>query len=182
MDKNCLRPDRQRLCVAAMQSLDYPDRHQLNAAIGWLELGAFTEANRELGMIRPELLRHPEVLSFRWHLHAEQDLWDAALEVARQHVCAAPKSAEAWIHQSFALHELKRTDEAFRELQAVAGRFAEIGTIPYNLACYTCRLGRIGEARDWLRQACKVQGRKETLKMAAEDPDLAAMRDELKAL
>lgn len=165
-----------------MSPLEYPDRHRLNAAIGWLELGAVDEANRELAQLTAASVFHPDVLAFRWHLLAESREWASALEVARLHVRTAPKSAEAWIHQSFTLHELKRTDEAFTELQGVADHFTDIGTIPYNLACYTCRLGRIAEARDWLKRACKLQGKKATLAMAADDPDLAAMRDELSGL
>jgi Flp pilus assembly protein TadD len=165
-----------------MSPLDYPDRHHLNAAVGWLELGAVAEATRELAGISAANLFHSEVLGFRWHLLAEQHDWAGALEAARLHVRTAPKSAEAWIHQSFTLHELKRTDEAFTELQRVADDFAEVGTIPYNLACYTCRLGRIEEARGWLKRACKLQGKKETIAMAADDPDLAAMKNELPKL
>jgi predicted Zn-dependent protease len=165
-----------------MSQLEYPDRHHLSAAVGWLELGALDEATRELAGLSAVNLFHPKVLDFRWHLLMEQQAFEGALEVARLHVRTDPKSAEAWIHQSFTLHELKRTDEAFTELHRVAEDFADIGTIPYNLACYTCRLGRIDEARDWLKRACKLQGKKETLAMAADDPDLAAMRDALKAL
>jgi tetratricopeptide (TPR) repeat protein len=165
-----------------MLPLDYPDRHHLNAAVGWLELGATKEAVRELAQIGAHNLFHPDVLGFRWHLLAGQRAWEDALEVARMHVRAEPKSAEAWIHQSFTLHELQRTDEALTELQRVADRFEDIGTIPYNLACYTCRLGRIEEARTWLKRACKLQGKKATLAMAADDPDLAAIRDELPKL
>jgi hypothetical protein len=54
-----------------------------------------------------------------------------------------------------------------------------VGTIPYNLACYTCRLGRLEEARRWLARAIKIQGREATLAAALEDPDLEAMRPEL---
>lgn len=165
-----------------MLPLDYPDRHHLDAAVGWLELGAKDEAALELARITGANLFHPEVLGFRWHLLAEQRAWEDALQIARLHVRTEPKSAEAWIHQSFTLHELQRTDEALTELQGVAERFADVGTIPYNLACYTCRLGRLEEARGWLKRACKLQGKKQTLNMAANDPDLAAMRDELRKL
>ncbi len=165
-----------------MSPLDYPDRHHLNAAAGWLELGALAEAQRELARISGSNLFQAEVLDFRWHLLTAQHAWAEALEVARLHVRTEPKSAEAWIHQSFTLHELKRTDEAYAELHRVAERFSDVGTIPYNLACYTCRLGRLEEARTWLKRACKLQGKKATISMAAEDPDLASMRDELRQL
>lgn len=162
-----------------MPPLEYPDRHHLNAAAGWLELGERVEADRELSHLSEAGRTHPEVLALRWHLLADHGDWAGALAVARQHLLTAPNSAQAWIHQSFALHELRRTDEALAELQRVAERFPEVGTIPYNLACYTCRLGRLEDARQWLRRAFEVQGKKETLAAAVDDPDLAALRREL---
>lgn len=162
-----------------MSPLEYPDRHHLNAAAGWLELGDLAEARRELSRLSEAGGTHPEVLTLRWHLLADHGDWANALKIARLHLRAEPKSAEAWIHQSFALHELRRTDEALAELQRVAEQFPEVGTIPYNLACYTCRLGRLDDARQWLRRAIEVQGKKETLAAAADDPDLEALRREL---
>lgn len=177
--KISLRRATRTVSVRPMSPLEYPDRHHLNAAAGWLELGDLAEATRELARLSEAGRTHPEVLALRWHLLADHGDWADALEVARRHLQLAPKSAEAWIHQSFALHELQRTDEALAELQRVAERFPEVGTIPYNLACYTCRLGRLEDARRWLRRAIKVQGKKETLAAAADDPDLAALRREL---
>lgn len=159
--------------------MEFPDQHHLSAAAGWLELGAVDEAESEVSRIAPANRDHPGVLDLRWHILAERKNWEAALEVARLHLHAAPSSPAPWIHQSFALHELKRTEEAFAELLPQADRFANVGTIPYNLACYTCRLGRLEESRHWLRRAAKVQGRKETLAMASTDPDLLAIRAEL---
>jgi tetratricopeptide (TPR) repeat protein len=177
--KISLRRSRHTVSVRPMSPLEYPDRHHLNAAAGWLELGDLVEAGRELSRLSETGGNHPEALTLSWHLLADDGNWTDALEIARQHLRAAPKSPEAWIHQSFALHELQRTNEALAELQRVAGQFPEVGTIPYNLACYSCRLGRLDDARQWLRRAIKVQGKKETLAAAVDDPDLAALRREL---
>lgn len=165
-----------------MSPLEYPDRHHLHAAAGWLELGNAAEAEAELLQLSPAGRDHPEVLNLGWHVRADRHEWESALKLAQQHVALEPGSPTAWIHQSFALHELQRTDDAYRQLRQVADRFNEEGTIAYNLACYTCKLGRLDEARDWLVKARSVFGRKELLKMAAEDPDLEALRAELKSL
>jgi Flp pilus assembly protein TadD len=165
-----------------MNPLEYPDLHHLNAAVGWLELGDVTETREELAKISTVRLEHPEVLAVRWHLHSVEKDWIAALQVSRRHLLVEPESAVAWINQSFALHELRRTDEAFRELRQVVARFADVATIPYNLACYTCRLGRKDEARSWLKHARKIMGRKALIAMASDDPDLEILRDELKDL
>lgn len=165
-----------------MKPLDYPDRHHRNAASGWLGLGNLAETRKELSQITQSLQEHPEVLTVRWRLHAAEDDWTKALEVSRRHVLLEPESHEAWINQSYALHELKQTDEAFRELRLVVDRFAQIGTIPYNLACYTCILGLKDEARTWLKRARKVMGRNELLAMAMHDPDLSELKDEIAQL
>jgi len=165
-----------------MSHLEYPDRHHLNAAVGWLELGAIEEAEREIARISASNREHSDVLDLRWQIHAEAKNWAAALKTARLHVNTTPASPTPWIHQSYALHELKRTEEALAELLPLADRFPDIGTIPYNLACYTCRLGRLEETRDWLRRAFKLRGKKATLAMALTDPDLEGIRAELKSL
>lgn len=162
-----------------MTPLDYPNHHHVNAASGWLELGNPDEARAELAKIPDDQLEHPDVLAVRWRLHASEDDWGKALEVSRRHVLAQPSAAEAWINQSYSLHELQRTNEAFRELRRVVDRFNLVGTIPYNLACYTCRMGLLDEARTWLKRAKKILGRAQLVVMAAEDPDLEPLRGAL---
>lgn len=165
-----------------MSSLTYPDLHHAIAAKGWLELGALSEADHELDQISPEHQDDPVVLDLRWQVLAERKSWDAALEWARRHIQMTPDSPVPWIHQSFALHELGRTQEAFDALQPRFEQFSEVGTIPYNLACYCCRLGRLNDARKWLRRAVDVQGRTAIIEMAQDDPDLLQIRPELAGL
>jgi hypothetical protein len=50
-------------------------------------------------------------------------------------ITSAPPSA-GWIHQSYSLHELKRTIEARNQLLIVAKKFAGISTVAYHLACF----------------------------------------------
>ena len=162
-----------------MKPLDYPDLHHLNAATGWLDLGNTSETELELSKIAPAQQENPSVLTVRWHLYAFEKDWEKALRVSRRHVLLQPESPEAWINQSYALHELSQTDEAFRELRQVVDRFTGVGTIPYNLACYTCRLGLLDEARSWLKRAHQVLGRKQLIAMASADPDLEPLRSEI---
>ena len=76
---------------------------------------------------------------------------------------------------AFALHELKRTQEAFDALLPVADKFPEQWVIPYNLACYTCQLGRMDEARGWFHRALATGDEKEIKLQAIDDPDLAPL-------
>jgi hypothetical protein len=52
----------------------------------------------------------------------------------------APEQSNGWIHRSYALHELKRTQEAFDNLLPVADNFSKVWTVPYNLSCYCAHL------------------------------------------
>jgi tetratricopeptide (TPR) repeat protein len=159
-----------------MKSFEAPDNHYLRAAQGWLELGNPLEADKELEHITPQLLTHPDVLEVRWHISALKKEWITCLDIARTLLKLDPDRPDAWIHRSFALHELKRTQEAFDQLLGASERFSEVWTIPYNLACYCAQIGKLEECRAWLNKAMAID--EETVKrVAAEDPDLKPFWD-----
>jgi predicted Zn-dependent protease len=161
-----------------------PDGHFLNATSGWLMLGNPQEARVEFDQISSAYRQHPEVMLIEWSLLAAEHRWEAAREVAETHVRLVPGSAYGWIHRSFALHELKRTREALEKLLPVAGKFSDEPTIPYNLSCYTCQLGDLVAARDWLKKAFAMESvegsREERLRSATEDCDLQPLWDEIR--
>lgn len=161
-----------------MKPLPVPDSHHLRAAQGWLELGNDREANEELEKITPTLRAHPDVLEIRWHIYAHAQKWEACVDIAGAIIKLDPNRPDAWIHRSFALHELKRTQEAFDHLLPVADRFPKVWTIPYNLACYCAQLGRLDECQAWFKQAMAIN--EHTVKQAAlDDPDLKPLWDSL---
>jgi Flp pilus assembly protein TadD len=149
-----------------------PDTHHLKAAEGWLELGNAVEARVELEQIAPAFHGHPEVLEVRWGIAAKAKDWQGCVEIASALVKKAPKNPSGWIHRSYALHELKRTVQALDELLPAAAKFPKEWVIPYNLACYCTRLGRLEEARGWLEAAFKLGDRARLKEMALADPDL----------
>lgn len=167
-----------------MLPLEPPDTHYLNAATGWLMLGDVAEARSEFNLIRLALRAHPEVLDFEWRLLAREQRWLAAADVGERLVQVCPDDANAWVHRSFALHELRRTREAFDHLLPAAGRFPKETIIPYNLACYTCQLGDLAAAGRWLDQALALsenaQQKLVRLESALEDVDLEPLWPELK--
>jgi tetratricopeptide (TPR) repeat protein len=168
--------------VSGLDSLSPPDSHYVNAAWGWLELDNITEAFLELDRISPPAQLHPDVLTLRWELLARKKQWADALEVARGLVQIAPERADSWIKQSFALHELKRTQEAWDALISVSEHFPDISTIPYNLACYACQLEQFAASLTWLKKAMKIGGRESIRKMALGDADLQPLWSQIKKL
>jgi len=151
--------------------LEPPASFHLRAAKGWLELGNHVEADAELDEIKPVLRWHPDVLDVRWHIYAAAKKWERCLDIANAMINLAPDFSEAWTHRSYALHELKRTQEAFDQLLPAAGTFPKVWTIPYNLACYLAQLGRLDESRKWLNKAM-VADEDAVKRIALEDPDL----------
>jgi tetratricopeptide (TPR) repeat protein len=154
-----------------MKPLSPPDSHHLSAATGWLELGNWQEANEELEEITPELRSHPHALVVRYEICAKAGNWELAADVARAITIRAPELAFGWVRWSFALHELKRTKEAYERLRPLIDRFPREWMMRYNLACYACQLGNLKEAWGWLEKAFELGGSKVKL-LALGDKDL----------
>ena len=93
-----------------------PDSHHLLAAQGWLELGSHVEASEELQKLTPRLRAHPYALELSWQTYAAAKKWDAALDIASTLTQLLPEHPFGWIHRSYCLHELKRTQEARDDL------------------------------------------------------------------
>lgn len=161
-----------------MKPLKNPDLHHLRAAEGWLELGDHIEANQELENISPKLRSHPSVLEIRWQIYANDNKWEACVDIACSLVKLAPKRSESWIHRSFALHALHRTQEAFDNLLPAAHKFSDVWQIPYNLACYCSVLGRFDEAANWFKKAILIDD-KTVQRAGIDDPDLKPLWDSM---
>ncbi len=155
-----------------MQSLEHPDTIYLSAAQGWLELGNCVEACAELERITPLGLKHPDVLEVKWQIAVKQKHWDLALSVAECICERAPQNAFGWIHRSYCLHEMKRTQEAWDTLFPMAAKFPGEWLLCYNLACYACQLGHLEDAREWFTRSIELGDPLEINRLASEDPDL----------
>jgi len=164
--------------IVHVKSLEPPDTHYLRAAQGWLELGSLVEANEELERLSPEARLHPDVLEIRWQVYAGAKKWGACVGVGLALMKAAPDRAEGWLHHSFALHALKRTQEAYTHLATVADKFDGIWTVPYNLSCYCSQLGRFEEAQEWFKRAA-VLNDMAVQKAGVDDPDLKPLWDSM---
>jgi len=169
-----------------MATFEPPDNHFLDAATGWLILGNAEEAKREFEQLSPAARSHPDALDFEWRWLAHERRWEEAAGVAQRLLDQCPLRADAWIHRSFALHELRQTQEAFDLLLPAVKRFVKETTIPYNLACYTCGLGDLAAARQWFERALKLEPssaeKRRRLALALEDVDLKPLWPELRRL
>jgi predicted Zn-dependent protease len=158
---------------APMNPITAQDEFHLQAAEGWLGLGSHVEADKELDEITPGNRGHAAVLKLRWEVQAMARRWEDCLTLAEAVASQEPTSPFGWIHQSYALHELKRTEEAYKRLLQVAQLFKEHPLVFYNLACYCAQLGKLEEARQHLDQASRLSGNPAKMKeQAKQDPDL----------
>lgn len=156
-----------------MKKLEHPDILHLRAADGWLGLGDYVSANNELDEITPELRAHPDVQLMRCRIYQAARKWDLIVPVAETLVQQMPKMSEAWIQRSYALHELKRTEEAYDLLLPAAKLLPKMWVIRYNLACYACVMGKLKIAMERLKQAIDLAGEDEDIRLQAlGDPDL----------
>lgn len=168
-----------------MSPLEPPDCHFLDAATGWLMLGNLAESRTEFEQLNPSLSEHPLVLELEWRLFAQEERWLDAVGAGERLLRVNPDDANAWVHRSYALHELRLTREAFEQLLPAAERFPKEAIIPYNLACYLCQLGDLAAACDWLDQSLSrgkgAQEKMHRLQAAMEDVDLKPLWPELRA-
>jgi predicted Zn-dependent protease len=164
-----------------MKALEPPALLYLDAARGWYLLGCFKEALDELQHIPPELQVHADVLEVRFAICAKSKKWVICMELAAAMLDLAPERPTTWINSAFTLHELKQTQEAWDALVMVQHRFPDVPTIPYNLACYACQLGRLDESLRQLRRALKLGG-DNYRRMALEDDDLKPLWSEIKEI
>ena len=157
---------------AGVQKLPIEDQRYLDAALGWAMLGNLTEVNAELAEVTPAHRNHPDALKIQLEIQAETKQWEASLATAECLIKVLPDDSCGWIRRSYALHELKRSQEAFDLLLDCLDTFPKDCTIPYNLSCYLAQLGRLEEAWKMLEHAFGV-GDKQTLRLQAlRDPDL----------
>ena len=164
-----------------MQSLEHPDLVRLEAARGWYLLGNLKEADLELNALSPKSQSHPDVLEVRFAIHSMGGKWSTCMEIAAALLDLAPERPTAWINSAFTLHGMRQTEDAWNALFFVSDRFPEIPTIPYNLACYACCLGRLEDSRSWLRRAFSLGGA-ELRQRAMEEDDLKPLWSQIEAL
>ena len=154
------------------KGLPHPDNHHLEAAEGWIELGNWREANEELEKITPQLRAHPFVLELRYKVYEAAEKWDMALEVAKGLREILPANQWGYFYTAYALHELKRTQEAYDLVKGIIRKFPKHQMMHYNLACYSCQLGNLKEAMKWLEKAIDLAGTEDIRLMALHDHDL----------
>ncbi len=156
----------------ATRSIEAPDIHFLNSAIGWLELGNQQEANAELERLSFLNRYHPDVLLVRWKVFARVKNWARSLDIARALVRIAPEKPSGWICVAYSLYNTRQTADAWTHLLSAEKKFPTISAIPYFLACLACQLGKTADAAKWLAHWNTMVGASALKETARKDPRL----------
>ncbi len=165
-----------------MGALEPPDSHCLLAATGWLELGNAAAATEELDQIQPLLRTHPDVLELRFQIYAATSKWDEAWQVAQALVLEAPERVGSWVHAGYSARRAMggSLQAAYNNLLPAAKLHPKNPLVPFNLACYTCQLGKLEEARDWLNMAFSRGHKRNLQSLALAETDLQPLWLEIK--
>lgn len=158
------------------------DKFHLDAVSGWIGLGDLISARDELKQISPEIQNHPAVLLVQSELLFAEKNWEPLLPLTETLLRQYPKLDFLWIHRSYALHELKRTQEALDALLPAVRKFPKAWLIRYNLACYCAQLGTLDEAMRWLQKTIALTGEREIKAMALDDPDLKPLWEKIREI
>jgi predicted Zn-dependent protease len=159
-----------------VKDLEPPDIHYFSAADGWLGLSSPRDAQAELDKISKAQRTHLAVMELQWQVHAKGNEWERAIETARAITAKYPKTPLGWIHLAYALHEVRRTQEAYDSLAPILDQFREEWLMRYNMACYAVQLGNLDEGKTWLKRARDIGDKTEIEKLFATDPDLEPLR------
>jgi tetratricopeptide (TPR) repeat protein len=154
------------------------DKRHLLAAQGWIELGLFADAFVELDSIKSRNRKDANVLIVRWGACSGAKKWETAVEVANTLIEIVPERFDGWWMKSYALHEMKRTQEAYENLASVIPKFSREHTAHYNVACYLVQLGRVDDAREYLKVAFALEP--SMRQGALADPDLEPLWAEIR--
>jgi hypothetical protein len=144
--------------------LEPPDQQHWQAAVGYVELGMFQDANDQLEKIDPFNRAAPEVLAVRIAIYHGLKKWDLMREIAKRLADFQPHDVQWLISYAYATRSVESLNAAKEILLEAESKFPKEGIIKYNLACYSSQLQEID--LNWR-------------KAALEDEDLKPLWDSL---
>lgn len=159
------------------QELPADTAWRLRRADGFMDLHMTADARRELDAVSVSLPAHPIVLNLRLRLAMEERDWMTARQWAARLCDLEPREPAYWVEMAYATRRSETVAAARTILVEAARRFPCEAIIPFNLACYECRLGHPEQAMAYLKQALSLNPALQ--QVAAEDDDLEPLWDQL---
>ena len=151
-------------------SLENPDRLHLRAAVGYIELAMFEEANTELEEIDPFCRHLPVVLLARLATYHGLKKWELLAVVAKKLVEWNSKEPSLLVELAYATRRTESIHAAHAILTRAASLHPNDATIQFNLACFEAQMERLEVAKTHLKRAIQIEAKFRL--MALEDSDL----------
>jgi predicted Zn-dependent protease len=149
------------------------------AAQGYVELGLFEEARREMSPLPEALHDRVDVIEITLLCLMGRHSWTEALALATKLCQQEPAEPGGFIHAAFCLHELGKTAEAVDILSRGPASLRTKPVYYYNMGCYHARLSRFDQSLAYLKRAFEMDG--DLRQHAKKDRDLDALRARLEA-
>lgn len=167
---------RLKLVVAKQVKIPMPDAHFCKSAQGWLELGNPREALRELKKIHADFQGHPVVLAVWLDAWIASGRWAQARQLGEKLCSEFPGEPGFWLGCAYATRRSRGGGLAAASavLERVVDMFPKEWAVPFNLACYHCKLEKMEDAQRLLMRAVRIGG--ESVRQAAlHDEDLESL-------
>ena len=165
------------MLVSINVPLEPPDQQYWQAAVGYVELGMFQDANDQLEKIDPFNRAAPEVLAVRLAIYRGLKKWELMQQIAKRLKEFQPDNVQWTISLAYATRRAYSIDVAMEILIDAEAKFPREAAIPYNLACYYCQLGEMEKAKRYLKEAFEID--LNWRKAALDDEDLRPFWDSL---
>jgi tetratricopeptide (TPR) repeat protein len=143
---------------------------QLQAAVGYLELGMILEANDEIENLSPELKTSSPVLGVRMEIYRAAEKWTLMEVVARELWKRHQDAPDYWNDLAWTTRRAVGIDQAFEILSKAVEKFPKDALTNFNLGCYLSQMGEIEKAKDHVGKAIKLDSKFKIL--ALDDSDL----------
>jgi tetratricopeptide (TPR) repeat protein len=157
--------------------LEPPDLQHWQAAVGYVELGMFHDANEQLENVDPFNRSAPEVLAVRLAIYRGLKKWELMQEIAKRLKEFEPDNVQWTVSLAYSTRRAYSIETAMEILLSAEEKFPKEGAIPYNLACYYCQRREIEKAKQYLKKAFALD--LNWRKAALEDEDLKPLWDSL---
>jgi predicted Zn-dependent protease len=142
----------------------------LSAADGYIWLGLPEEALEELNGLHPRKRKNAGVIAMRIRALLHLKRWEESAQLAERALNNYPEENEFTVQRAFALHKMRKGDEAIQVMLSAPEWIRRTGILHYNLACYEAQLGDLKTARQCIRAAIELNVAFK--KSARKDPDL----------
>lgn len=144
---------------------------ELQAAVGYLELGMPEDALSALQSLPPHQRMSRSVLEIKLEAEIEAERWNAGADTGRLLCLKDPEDPRFFIRAAHCLHETGDTAAARNWLLTGPTVLIDDPRFHYNIACYHAVLGEHGPAHSHLKRAVELDSH---LKEAARDDESLA--------